>query len=166
MTRHPIRSRARLAVCPAALLVLGAHDPKYDFPPDRRWMSGALGHSPEHSDLIRRGIATTVAIMGARSPDGANSPPAVAIAIVRELQHNTAQRRRSARTLEALSVALGWHPRHLHAVLSGEDPPDHASPASLPVVERLAAIESHQRSIEQRLIDVQSRLGVPPDRSD
>jgi hypothetical protein len=89
----------------------------------------------------------------------------VSQAIVRELQHNTAQRRRSARTLEALSVALGWHPRHLHAVLTGDDPPDHASPTALPVVERLAAIESHLRSIEQRLIDVQSRLGDPPNRS-
>ena len=32
----------------------------------------------------------------------------VSLAIVREIQRNTAQRRRSARTLEALSVALGW----------------------------------------------------------
>src|ERR687894_2274559 len=65
----------------------------------------------------------------------------VSKATVGELYHNSAQRRRSARTLEALSVALGWHPRHLHAVLSGDDPPDHANPAALPVVERLAAIE-------------------------
>jgi hypothetical protein len=35
----------------------------------------------------------------------------VSKAIVRELQHNVVQRRRSTRTLEALSVALGWHPR-------------------------------------------------------
>ncbi len=48
----------------------------------------------------------------------------VSQAIVRELQHNTKQRRRSTRTLEALSVALGWHPGHLHAVLDGREPPD------------------------------------------
>ena len=46
----------------------------------------------------------------------------VSQAIVRELQHNTAQRRRSSRTLEALSVALAWHPQHLTAVLTGRTP--------------------------------------------
>ena len=48
----------------------------------------------------------------------------VSQAIVRELQHNTAQRRRSTRTLEALSLALDWHPRHLHAVLQGKPEPE------------------------------------------
>ncbi len=33
----------------------------------------------------------------------------VSQAIVRELQHQTVERRRSARTLEALSTTLGWH---------------------------------------------------------
>ena len=41
----------------------------------------------------------------------------VSQAIVRELQHHTVERRRSARTLEALSLALGWPPQHLAAVL-------------------------------------------------
>jgi len=85
----------------------------------------------------------------------------VSQAIVRELQHNTKQRRRSARTLEALSVALGWHPGHLHAVLDGREPPDPTAHVSSPtdvVAGRLAAIESHLRAIEERLIDVQFRL--------
>ena len=43
----------------------------------------------------------------------------IALSIVREIRNNTVQRRRSGRTLEALSVALGWHPRHLAAVLLG-----------------------------------------------
>jgi hypothetical protein len=43
----------------------------------------------------------------------------VSQAIVRELHHHTVERRRSARTLEALSVALDWHPQHLAAVLRG-----------------------------------------------
>jgi DNA-binding Xre family transcriptional regulator len=85
----------------------------------------------------------------------------VAQAIVRELQHNTKQRRRSTRTLEALSVALGWQPGHLHAVLDGREPSDPTahvlSPADV-VAGRLAAIESHLRAIEERLIDVQFRL--------
>ena len=37
----------------------------------------------------------------------------VSQAIVRELQHHTVERRRSPRTLAALSTALGWHPSHL-----------------------------------------------------
>jgi hypothetical protein len=85
----------------------------------------------------------------------------VSQAIVRELQHNTAQRRRSARTLEALSVALGWHPRHLHAVLAGESTPSVTDPVTLPadvVAGRLAAIEGQLRTIESRLIEMQSRL--------
>ena len=47
---------------------------------------------------------------------------------VQEIRHNTAQRRRSARTLEALSVALGWHPQHLVAVLEGRSPPHVGDP--------------------------------------
>jgi transcriptional regulator with XRE-family HTH domain len=85
----------------------------------------------------------------------------VSQAIVRELHRNTAQRRRSARTLEALSVALGWHPRHLHAVLASDPPPDVTDPVALPadvVAGRLAAIEGQLRAIESRLIDMQSQL--------
>ena len=36
----------------------------------------------------------------------------VALSIVRELRHNTVQRRRNVRTLEALSVALGLDSGH------------------------------------------------------
>ena len=92
----------------------------------------------------------------------------VSQAIVRELHRNTAQRRRSARTLEALSVALGWHPRHLHAVLTGQSPPDPSAPVSLPadvVAERLAAIEGRLRAIEERLTDMQGQLGPDPRRN-
>ena len=46
----------------------------------------------------------------------------VSQAIVRELQHRTVERRRSKRTLEALSLALEWHPGHLSAVLAGRKP--------------------------------------------
>lgn len=92
----------------------------------------------------------------------------VSQAIVRELQHNTAQRRRSARTLEALSAALGWHPRHLHAVLTGERPPELSEAAPLGADEtarRLAAIESRLRSIEERLDDMHALLAKDIDRA-
>ncbi|MGH3808877.1 MAG: helix-turn-helix domain-containing protein, partial [Pseudonocardiaceae bacterium] len=54
----------------------------------------------------------------------------VSRATVRELQHHIVERRRSARTLEALSTALGWHPRHIDAVLSGRRPPELTEPAT------------------------------------
>src|SRR6266498_4811955 len=54
----------------------------------------------------------------------------VSQAIVREIQHHTVERRRSARTLEALSVAMGWHPRHLDAVLHGRTPPEPDEPVT------------------------------------
>lgn len=85
----------------------------------------------------------------------------VSQAIVRELQHNTAQRRRSARTLEALSTALGWHPRYLHAVLAGEKPPARAEATPLTdneIAGQLAAIQSRLRSIEDRLDEVHAYL--------
>lgn len=90
----------------------------------------------------------------------------VSQAIVRELQHNTTQRRRSARTLEALSTALGWHPRHLHAVLAGQRPPDLSEATPLgadEIARRLAAIESRLRSIEDRIDDVHAQLAKTTD---
>ena len=46
----------------------------------------------------------------------------VSVAVVREIQRHTVERRRSPRTLESLSVALGWEPRRLDAVLKGRAP--------------------------------------------
>jgi transcriptional regulator with XRE-family HTH domain len=78
----------------------------------------------------------------------------VSKAAVGELRHNTVQRHRSPRTLEALSVALSWHPEHLAAVASGHKPPRAAEPAPVldhNVSDRLAAIEWHLRQILDRL---------------
>jgi hypothetical protein len=89
----------------------------------------------------------------------------VSKAIVRELQHNVVQRRRSARTLEALSVALGWHPRHLTAVLHGRVPPEPGDPLEddgMPA--RLAAIEDRLTEIVERLEEMSASLAVVVDR--
>ena len=78
----------------------------------------------------------------------------VSKATVGELYHNSAQRRRSARTLEALSMALDWHPQHLIAVLKGQRIPDIGEPVSRSdddVPGRLAAIEYRLTQIETRL---------------
>lgn len=77
--------------------------------------------------------------------------------IVYELQHNSTQRRRSPRTLEALSVALEWHPHHLAAVLEHRRPPQVGDPvvtfvtSNHDVPGRLATIESLLREIGDRL---------------
>jgi transcriptional regulator with XRE-family HTH domain len=81
----------------------------------------------------------------------------VSKATVGELYHNSAQRRRSARTLEALSIALGWHPQHLAAVLKGQHIPAIGEPmirSDDDVPGRLAAIEYRLAQIETRLGDI------------
>jgi transcriptional regulator with XRE-family HTH domain len=86
----------------------------------------------------------------------------VSVAIVRELHRNTTQRRRNARTLEALSVALGWHPAHLDAELRGHTPPDHSQPVSSPVdpvTARLTSIDRRLAAIERRLDELTARSG-------
>jgi hypothetical protein len=74
-------------------------------------------------------------------------------AVVGELSRNAASRRRSARTLEALSTALDWHPQHLSAVLAGREPPSVDEPVYRPddVPARLAAIERQLRDIASQL---------------
>ncbi len=71
---------------------------------------------------------------------------------VQELRHNTTQRRRNARTLEALSVALGWHPQHLVAVLEGRSPPQAGDPVIMSdpdVADLLTAINRKLSEIER-----------------
>lgn len=92
----------------------------------------------------------------------------VALSIVREIRHNTVQRRRAGRTLEALSVALGWHPRHLAAVLVGHQPPAPTDPVDYAgdgVPGRLAAIEDRLSEIAERLDEVNANLAKLIDRA-
>lgn len=78
----------------------------------------------------------------------------VSLAIVREVQRNTTQRRRSPRTLESMSVTLGWHPQHLSAVLHGQKPPD----VNEPVSRGEESLWSRLDEIEQRLDGINGRL--------
>ncbi len=78
----------------------------------------------------------------------------VSQAIVRELQHHTVERRRSARTLEALSLALGWHPQHLIAVLHGRTPPELGEPIS----DNGRTVSSRLDAIDERLSEITDLL--------
>ena len=53
----------------AALTVFKSIDPALDLPPNQRWMAGALGHTLEHSGLLRGGLAKTLAVMGVHGAD-------------------------------------------------------------------------------------------------
>jgi transcriptional regulator with XRE-family HTH domain len=82
----------------------------------------------------------------------------VSKAIVGEIKNNTVQRRRGARTLEALSLALALHPDHLSAVLDGDILPDLGKPVAIDLPTRLAAIERQLRHIARRLDSVTTRM--------
>jgi transcriptional regulator with XRE-family HTH domain len=78
-------------------------------------------------------------------------------AVVREVQHNVVQRRRSTRTLEALSTALDWHPGHLAAVLANRRPPRAGEPlvrSDEDIAGRLTVIEDYVRGLADRPDDV------------
>ena len=86
----------------------------------------------------------------------------VSKAIVGEIVRNTVRRRRSARTLESLSVALGWHPQHLQAVLHGRRPPTLGEPMYRfngdDVPARLADVQQQLREITERLDELNANM--------
>ena len=78
----------------------------------------------------------------------------VSQAIVRELQHHTVERRRSTRTLESLSITLGWHPQHIDAVLHDRTPPE----VNDPIRDTGDALWSRLDTLERRLDEITDRL--------
>lgn len=115
---------------------------------------------------VARAINERMNELGLRQRDLADRSH-VSQAIVREIQHRTVERRRSARTLEALSLALEWHPGHLAAVLAGRKPlapGETGDGATDKILSRLSAIEDRLDEITARL-DELSQVGtrdVPP----
>jgi transcriptional regulator with XRE-family HTH domain len=87
----------------------------------------------------------------------------VSPAIVREIQRHTVERRRSPRTLESLSITLGWGPQHLDAVLKGRDLPTPGKPVNgkrETAPSRLDAIEKRLDEITQILTDIKTDLAT------
>ena len=77
--------------------------------------------------------------------------------MVREIRRNIAQRRRSSRTMESLSVALEWHPQHLIAILNGRPIPAVGEPVARSdddVHSRLLAIEYRLDQLLDRLTEI------------
>jgi len=86
----------------------------------------------------------------------------VSLAVVREIQRHTVERRRSPRTLESLSVALGWESGHLDAVLYGRagQTPGNRIPASGVLLARLDALEERLDEIAKLIGELRSDVST------
>ena len=107
-----------------------------------------LEGDPENWAAVARAVSDRVRELGWRQRELAERSH-VSVAVVREIQRHTVERRRSRRTLEALSVALGWEPEHLDGVLKG-----HAPRHGRPIAPDDAAVWSRLDSVDQRLDEV------------
>lgn len=81
----------------------------------------------------------------------------VALMTVRELQQNLTPRRRSPRTLSAVSEALGWPSDQIARILDGQAADD--VDADDPVLAELDALREDLHAIVQRLDAIERRLG-------
>lgn len=99
---------------------------------------------------VARAISERVRELGWRQRELAERSR-VSAAVVREIQLHTVERRRSPRTLESLSVALGWEPGRLDSVLKGH--PRRAG-ANGHVVADAAALWARLDAIEGRLGEI------------
>ena len=103
---------------------------------------------PENWAAVARAISDRVRELGWRQRELAERSH-VSVAVVREIQRHTVERRRSPRTLQALSVALGWEPEYLHRVLEG-----HAQQSAGHAAPDLAAVWSRLDSFDLRLAEL------------
>ncbi|GGM56073.1 hypothetical protein GCM10012275_29000 [Longimycelium tulufanense] len=87
----------------------------------------------------------------------------VAPMTVRELLFNERPRRRSPRTLAAISEALGWSSGHLAAIRDGTQPtdPDDGDP----ILTELDTIKEQLTALTQRLDAVERQLAADDERS-
>jgi transcriptional regulator with XRE-family HTH domain len=106
---------------------------------------------PGDWDAVARAISHRVRELGWHQRELAERSH-VSASVVREIQRHTVERRRSPRTLESLSVALGWEPGHLDAVLKGQA---HQAQAG----NDMAALRSRLDSLEGRLDEIAKLVG-------
>ena len=107
---------------------------------------------PGNWAAVARAISDRVRELGWRQRELAERSH-VSAAVVREIQRHTVERRRSPRTLGALSVALGWEPGHLDRVLKGHAQQPGGQPAS-----DSAALWSRLDSLDLRLAEISELL--------
>jgi len=103
---------------------------------------------PENWAAVAQAVSDRVRELGWRQRELAERSH-VSVAVVREIQRHTVERRRSRRTLEALSAALGWDPEHLDEVLKG-----HVQQHGRPIAPDDAAVWSRLDSVDQQLGEI------------
>ena len=116
---------------------------------------------PENWAAVARAISDRVRELGWRQRELAERSH-VSVAVVREIQRHTVERRRSPRTLEALSVALGWEPEHLDRVLKGhaQQPEGHTAPDGAALWSRLDSLELRLAEILKLLTELRSDIAA------
>ena len=121
---------------------------------------------PEDWAAVARAISDRVRELGWRQRELAERSR-VSAAVVREIQRHTVERRRSPRTLEALSVALGWEPEHLDRVLKGhaQQPGGHAAPDMAALWSRLDGFELRLAEIAKLLTELRSDIATVIDHA-
>jgi transcriptional regulator with XRE-family HTH domain len=121
---------------------------------------------PENWAAVAQAISGRARELGWRQRELAERSH-VSVAVVREIQRHTVERRRSPRTLEALSVALGWEPEYLHRVLKGrsQQSVDHAVPDLAAVWSRLDSFDLRLAELAKLLTELKSEIATVIDHA-
>jgi transcriptional regulator with XRE-family HTH domain len=121
---------------------------------------------PKDWAAVARAISGRVRELGWRQRELAERSH-VSVAVVREIQRHTVERRRSPRTLQALSVALGWEPEHLHRVLEGhvQQPTGHTTPDLAAVWSRLDSFDVQLAEISKLVTELKSEIATVIDHA-
>jgi transcriptional regulator with XRE-family HTH domain len=121
---------------------------------------------PENWAAVARAISDRVRELGWRQRELAERSH-VSVAVVREIQRHTVERRRSPRTLQALSAALGWEPEHLDRVLKGhaQRPGGHTAADRAALWSRLDSLESRLAEISKLVTELRSDIAAVIDHA-
>ena len=121
---------------------------------------------PENWAAVAGAISGRVRELGWRQRELAERSH-VSVAVVREIQRHTVERRRSPRTLEALSRALGWEPEYLHRVLKGRSRQSgsHAAPDLVAVWSRLDSFDVRLAELARLLAELKSQIATVIDHA-
>ena len=121
---------------------------------------------PENWAAVAQAISGRVRELGWRQRELAERSH-VSVAVVREIQRHTVERRRSPRTLQALSVALGWEPEHLDRVLKGRSQQSrgHIAPDLAAVWSRLDSFDLRLAELAKLLTELKSEIATVIDHA-
>lgn len=82
----------------------------------------------------------------------------VSAATLRQIQNNYGPRRRSPRTLSAISTGLRWPAEHLKAVLDDDVAAVEAVPNEGPLRDHVTQLERQLQALEDRVLSLERRL--------